>query len=72
MKDSSRVEWHFADRLRAAMDENMIDVEDFEVNDICSVSTVRAYLRNEAIPNLRTAKTIADFLQVTVDYLCGD
>lgn len=72
MRRNMDVEWHFQDRLQEAMADNMVEESDFETYDICSASSIRSYLNGTQIPNLRTAHAIAQFLNVSVDYLCGE
>lgn len=66
------MEWNFPDRLQDAMTDAMVTAEDFEESDICAASTINSYISGKSVPNLRTAQAIAEFLQVSLDYLVGD
>jgi len=72
MRRNADVEWHFQDRLQEAMEDNMVEPIDFETYDIVSESSVKNYLKGTNIPNLRTAHAMAQFLNVSVDWLCGE
>lgn len=65
------IDYAFGIRLRQAMDEKGYEPKDFEDFDVVSQSSIKEYLDNGRIPNLRTACRIADFLDVSLDWLCG-
>lgn len=61
----------FGNALSVAMTDNGLEPKDFEEFDICSTEAINSYLRFERMPNMRTALKIADFLHVSLDWLCG-
>lgn len=67
----SDIEYYFPERLDEAMSNQGIAPSDFEDLDIVSASSIKSYLDGKTIPNLRTAVKIAEFLGVSLDYLCG-
>lgn len=69
--DDIYLERTFAERLRTTLDENLMSAEDLEDIGIVSASNIAKYLRGEAIPQLRTAVRIAEYLGVSIDWLCG-
>ena len=72
MQENYHVKWNFPLRLKEAMEDNMATPLDFEDAGICAESSIKSYLRGKNIPNLRTAQAIAEYLGVSLDYLCGD
>lgn len=72
MRRNEELEWEFPNRLQEAMVDNFVEATDFEDNDICSESAIKSYIKGTHIPNLRTAHAIAEFLGVSVDWLCGE
>lgn len=70
--EDRELELIFSDRLSEAMMMRGLEEEDFEDDDIASVSSVRYYQKdNSKLPNLRTAVRIANYLGVSLDWLCG-
>lgn len=66
-----KIESIFAKRLETAMIDFGVGIEELDLDDICASSMLRRYLKGECMPTLRTAWRIADYLGVTVDWLCG-
>lgn len=66
-----RIDYCFGDRLKEAMALKGLEGQDFDDLDIVSAASVREYLEGRRIPNLRTAARMADFLGVSLDWLCG-
>ena len=69
--DDIYLERTFAERLRTTLDENLITAEDLEDAGIVNAGHVSRYLNGSALPQLRTAFHIAEFLGVSLDWLCG-
>ena len=67
----SDIEYYFPERLDEAMSSQGIAPSDFEDLDVVSASSIKSYLDGKTVPNLRTAVKIAEFLNVSLDYLCG-
>lgn len=65
------IDYYFGRRLREAMDSMGLDGKTLEDMGVVSASSVHEYIDCGRIPNLRTACRIAEFLDVTVDWLCG-
>jgi transcriptional regulator with XRE-family HTH domain len=65
------VDYYFARRLEEAMAAKGLDRKDLEDCGIVSVSSLREYIECGRLPNLRTACRIAEFLDCSVDWLCG-
>lgn len=66
-----RIDYCFGDRLKEAMTLKGLEGQDFDDLDIVSAASVHEYLEGRRIPNLRTAARMADFLGVSLDWLCG-
>lgn len=64
-------EYYFPRRLKDTLDERGFDGKDLEDLGVISQSSIRDYLDGKVAPNLRTAIKLADFLDVSLDYLCG-
>lgn len=67
-----RIDYCFSERLESAMVLRGIDGQDLEDLDIVSSASIQEYLKGHRIPNLRTAARIAEFLDVSLDWLCGN
>lgn len=67
-----RIDYCFGDRLKEAMDYRGLDGQDFDDLDIVSAASIHEYLEGRRIPNLRTAARMAEFLGVSLDWLCGN
>ena len=67
----SDIEYYFPERLDEVMSSQGIAPSDFEDLDVVSASSIKSYLDGKTVPNLRTAVKIAEFLNVSLDYLCG-
>lgn len=69
--NDSVLESIFARRLETAMLDMGVGAEEFDYDNICSAPTIKRYLNGDCLPTLRTVWRIADYLGVSVDYLCG-
>lgn len=69
--DDIYIERIFSVRLQQALDENMMSAEDLEDLNVTSASNIAKYLRGTALPQLRTIYYIAEYLGVSIDWLCG-
>lgn len=69
--DKEIVDYYFPHRLQDLMDSRGFTPQDLEDAEIISASSVKEYLENGRLPNLRTAIRIAEFFDVTLDWLCG-
>ena len=65
------VEYYFPQIFQEAMELRGMQPIDFEDWDLVSQSSVSAYIDGRQIPNLRTIYRIAEFLEVSIDWLCG-
>ena len=65
------VDIFFSKRLQDLLDNHGMTGQDLEDEGIISASSVREYLENDRLPNLRTACRIAEFFSVSLDWLCG-
>lgn len=65
------VDCYFSRRLQDLLDQRVMTGKDLEDSGIISASSVKEYLENGRLPSLRTACRIADFFDVTLDWLCG-
>lgn len=61
----------FADRLQQALDNNRMGPEDLDDAMIVQGIMVEKYLAGDHLPMLITAARIAEFLDVSLDWLCG-
>lgn len=61
----------FGERLENEMTLRGLSPEDFEFAGICSASAIKGHIGFDHAPTLSTAIKIADFLGVSLDYLCG-
>lgn len=68
---SERLSFYFENRLRDLLDSRCLTGADLEDAGVVSASSVKEYLENGRLPNLRTACKIADFFDVDLDWLCG-
>lgn len=65
------VDVYFRDRLEELLRERGLDPKDLEDMNVISATQVKKYLDRENIPNLRTACRLAEFFDVSLDWLCG-
>lgn len=70
-KDYDSVDRFFYLRLEQLMRERGLDPKDLEDCNVISATQVNNYLNRENIPNLRTACRLAEFFDVSLDWLCG-
>ena len=68
---SNHLAYVFGENLREQMDEKGLEPEDFEAFDVASKSVISDYLLHRHAPNLKTAYSIARFLDTSIDQLCG-
>lgn len=69
---SENVAYIFRTRLNDVMASKGIEPEDFDLfDDVVSSQSVRSYLSGKALPNLKSLVTLAAFLDVSIDWLCG-
>ena len=61
----------FGDALNAVMLSKGLAPEDFEDLRICSAGQIRSYIRCEHAPSIGSAVKIAEFLNVSLDWMCG-
>lgn len=66
------IDIYFARRLQDLLDSHGMTGQDLEDAGVISASSVREYLENNRLPNLRTAYRIAEFFSVSLDWLCGE
>lgn len=61
----------FASRLRQLRERRRISRR--VLSELCGLncSTVSRYERGERVPNIADAKALADFFDVSLDFLCG-
>lgn len=71
MMDYSNFEYYFPRRLEEILNERGFDGKYLEDLGVISQSSIRDYIDGKVFPNLRTAVKLADFLDVSLDYLCG-
>jgi transcriptional regulator with XRE-family HTH domain len=69
--DDIYLERIFSERLKEALDENLVSGEDLETLGIVSASNIDGYLKRKSLPQLRTIVRIAEYLGVSIDWLCG-
>lgn len=69
--DFELVDWYFARRLQDLLDQRCMTGKDLEDAGVVSQSSVKEYLENGRLPSLRNACRIADFFDVTLDWICG-
>lgn len=67
----SNVDHFFPIRLQKIMDERGVSAKDLEDTGIISASSIKSYVDGEVVPNLRTLCRVAEFLNVSIDWLCG-
>lgn len=70
-KQWDTIDHYFYLRFRTLMQERGLDPQDLEDANIISRQQVNNYLNRDNIPNLRTACRIAEFFDVSLDWLCG-
>ena len=70
-KDYDSVDKFFYLRLEQLMRERGLEPKDLEDCNVISATQVNNYLNRENIPNLRTACRLAEFFDVSLDWLCG-
>lgn len=70
-KDYDSVDKYFYIRLEQLLRERGLDPKDLEDCNVISATQVNNYLNRENIPNLRTACRLAEFFDVSLDWLCG-
>lgn len=68
---SSNADIYFAVRLQDLLDSRCMSASDLEEAGVVSASSVKEYLENGRLPNVRTACKIADFFDVDLDWLFG-
>lgn len=62
----------FGKRLEEAMTMKGLDEKDFDdFEDVPSSSSIHDYIMGNRLPTLRNAIQLADFLGVSIDWLCG-
>ena len=63
----------FASRLQEALDNNLMSAEDFGEDFILTPCMIKKYLdpSDSTLPMLYTAARIAEYLDVSLDWLCG-
>lgn len=61
----------FGDKLRTLIEENNITQKELATKLNIAPSTVSSYVQNTREPDFETLKIVADFFQVTTDYLLG-
>ena len=69
--EDKTLERSVSERICQLMDEHGLTEDDFVFDGVCGRSSIRAYIAMEQLPTLRTIYRIAEYLHVTVDYLCG-
>ena len=65
------MERDFSARLRACRSKSGLKQEDVARKTGIAYSTYRRYEQGGTVPDLLTAAKLADFFQVTLDYLAG-
>lgn len=60
-----------ADNLMRALEDRGLTEDDLVLDGVVGRSSINAYLSMSQLPTLRTAYRIANYLGVTVDWLCG-
>lgn len=62
----------FPKRLRKLRERNQMDRK--RLSELCGISKnmIGRYERGERVPNIHTARRIANFFGVTMDYMCGN
>ncbi len=68
---SNNADIFFAVRLQELLDSRFMSAADLEDAGVVSASSVKEYLENGRLPNVRTACKIADFFDVDLDWLFG-
>ena len=61
----------FGDKLRTLIEDKNITQKELATKLNIAPSTVSSYVQNAREPDFGTLKIIADFFQVTTDYLLG-
>ena len=61
----------FAERLKELIDENKIDVKTLSKETNIDSSSIYVYLEKKYLPKLYNLLKIADYFQVTMDFLLG-
>lgn len=70
--DYRNFEYYFPRRLEEALTMRGYDEKTLEDLGVISQSSIRSYIQGEVVPNLRTAVKLAEFLDVSLDFLCGE
>lgn len=62
----------FGKRLEEVMTMKGLDEKDFDdFEDVPSSSSIHDYIMGNRLPTLRNAIQLAEFLNVSIDWLCG-
>lgn len=61
----------FGQRLNEEMDRRGLSPQDFEDRDICAASTINGYLNHQHTPSMDIAIKVANFLNLSLDYMFG-
>lgn len=65
------VDYYFRTRLKEALDNKCLTGKDLEDCGVVAQSSIHEYIDCGRLPNLRTACRLAEFLDVSLDWLCG-
>ena len=69
--EDKALERTFSENLLRAMDEKGLTEDDLVLDGVVGRSSINAYISMTQLPTLRTICRIANYLDVTVDWLCG-